>query len=60
MVQSGAAITVTLGTLSSGSVGTAGSTGAMSWSPSATATDLAGNACSTSAVTESGTADKEF
>jgi hypothetical protein len=32
----------------------------MSWTPSATATDVAGNACTTTAATESGAADKEF
>ena len=61
MAQSGAAITVTLGTLSSGTPTTAGGAGAaMSWTPSATATDVAGNPCTTTAATESGTADKEF
>jgi hypothetical protein len=61
MAQSGAAITVTLGTLSSGTPTTAGGAGgAMSWTPSATATDIAGNACSTGAATESGATDKEF
>jgi hypothetical protein len=61
MAQSGAAITVTLGTLSGGAPATAGGGGAaMSWTPSATATDVAGNACTTTAATESGAADKEF
>jgi hypothetical protein len=61
MVQSGAAITVTLGALSSGTPTTAGGGGGtMSWTPSATATDVAGNACTTTAATESGAADKEF
>jgi chitinase len=61
MAQSGAAITVTLGTLSSGTVATAGGAGGtMSWTPSATATDVAGNACTTTVATESGAADKEF
>jgi hypothetical protein len=32
----------------------------MTWTPSATATDAAGNAVSTTTVTESGAADKEF
>jgi hypothetical protein len=32
----------------------------MTWTPSASATDGAGNGVSTTAVTESGTADKEF
>jgi hypothetical protein len=61
MAQSGAAITVTLGTLSGGTPATAGGAGGtMSWTPSATATDVAGNACTTTAATESGAADKEF
>jgi hypothetical protein len=61
MAQSGAAITVTLGTLSSGTVTTAGGAGGtMSWTPSATATDVAGNACTTTAANESGGQDKEF
>jgi hypothetical protein len=60
MVQSGATITVTLGTLSSGAVNTYGAARAMTWTPSATATDAAGNACSTTAKTESGAVDLDF
>lgn len=59
MVMSGSTITITLGT-ASGTATTAGATGTMSWTPSASATDAAGNAVSTTAVTESGTADREF
>ncbi len=59
MVMSGSTITITLGT-ASGATTTAAATGTMSWAPSATATDLAGNACTTTAKTESGAADKEF
>jgi hypothetical protein len=59
MVQSAAAITLTLGTASSGPT-TAASTGTMTWTPSASAFDWAGNAESTTARNESGTADKEF
>ena len=59
MVQSTATITLTLGTPSATAT-TAASTGTMSWTPSAIVTDAAGNAMSTSAVTESGTADKDF
>ncbi|MEX2555755.1 MAG: hypothetical protein WEB06_08990 [Actinomycetota bacterium] len=59
MVMSGNSITITLGT-QSGAATTAGGNGNMSWTPSATATDRAGNACSTSSKTETGTADKEF
>ncbi|MGH3035099.1 MAG: Ig-like domain-containing protein, partial [Gaiellaceae bacterium] len=60
MVQSGASITVTLGALASGTVRTDNGNVTMSWPPSATATDLAGNPCSTTAATELGAADKEF
>jgi hypothetical protein len=59
MVQSGASITVTLGTLT-GSVKTETANGTMSWPPSATATDPAGNPCSTTTANESGAADREF
>jgi hypothetical protein len=59
MVMSGNSITITLGR-QSGAATTAGGNGNMSWTPSATATDRAGNACSTSSKTETGTADKEF
>jgi hypothetical protein len=59
MVMSGNTITITLGTQSAAAT-TAAATGTMSWTPSATATDAAGNAVSTTAVTESGAADKEF
>ena len=59
MVLSGSAITVTLGTPSA-TAGTAAATGTMTWTPSATVTDPAGNAMSTTAVTETGSADKDF
>jgi Bacterial Ig-like domain len=59
MVMSGNAITVTLGTQSAAAT-TAAATGSMIWTPSASATDPAGNAVSTTAVTESGAADKDF
>lgn len=59
MVMSGSAITINLGTQSAVAT-TAAATGTMSWTPSATATDAAGNALSTTAVTESGAADKDF
>jgi hypothetical protein len=59
MVLSGSAITVTLGTPSA-TAGTAASTGTLTWTPSATVTDPAGNAMSTTAVTETGSADKDF
>jgi hypothetical protein len=59
MVRSGAAITITLGT-ASGTPSTAGGTGAMVWTPSSTAYDAAGNGSSTTAVTETGAADRDF
>jgi hypothetical protein len=59
MVMSGNTITVTLGTQSAAATAAA-STGTMAWTPSAAATDAAGNATSTTAVNEPGTADKDF
>jgi hypothetical protein len=59
MVLSGNQVIVTLGTQSAAAT-TAAGTGTMVWTPSATATDRAGNATSTPAATESGAADKEF
>jgi hypothetical protein len=59
MSMSGNVVTVTLGTQSAAATAAA-ATGTMSWTPSATATDPAGNATATTAVTESGAADKEF
>lgn len=59
MVQSGATITLTLGT-QSGATGTQVPNKTMAWTPSATATDRAGNACTTTVVNESGAGDIEF
>lgn len=59
MVLSGNQVFVTLGT-QSGAATTAAAAGSMIWTPSATATDLAGNATATTADTESGAADKDF
>jgi hypothetical protein len=59
MVQSGTTITITLGT-PSGATGTQATTGAMAWTPTATMTDRAGNACQTTVANESGAADVEF
>lgn len=59
MVQSGNTITITLGSLVSGTMVRA-SAGTMRWTPSSAATDLAGNATSTTLVTESGTSDRDF
>jgi hypothetical protein len=61
MLQNGSSITITLGTPSSLlNLSTALGNGMMQWTPAAGATDLAGNACSTAAATESGAADPEF
>jgi hypothetical protein len=51
MVQAGNAITITLGT-PSGAVGTQAVANNMIWTPSATATDRAGNTCLTTNATE--------
>jgi hypothetical protein len=59
MVQSGTTVTITLGT-PSGATTTAAGNGTMSWTPTATITDRAGNPNTTAAATESGTADREF
>jgi hypothetical protein len=59
MAMSGNQVVITLGTQSAAGT-TAASTGTMSWTPVATPTDLAGNAMSTTAKSESGTADKDF
>jgi hypothetical protein len=59
MVMSGTTLTITLGTQSAAAT-TAAGTGTMAWTPSASATDPAGNAVSTTAVNESGAADKDF
>jgi hypothetical protein len=59
MVQSGNAITLTLGT-PSGTTGTAAAAAAMIWTPSATATDVAGNAAATTARTETGATDTDL
>jgi hypothetical protein len=59
MVQTGATITLTLGT-PSGAVGTQVANTTMVWTPAAGATDRAGNACTTVVVNETGAADREF
>lgn len=59
MVLSGNAITITLGTASAGP-STAASTGTMTWTPSASAYDRAGNPMATTARSETGSADREF
>jgi hypothetical protein len=59
MVQIGSVVTITLGTASSTSVLTNG-TDTQLWTPSSVATDLAGNNCDVSVVTELGVADPDF
>jgi chitinase len=59
MVRSGNTITVTLGSKISGTVTTA-AVGTMTWRPSATATDATGKPSTTTTVTESGAADRDF
>ncbi len=60
MVQSGKTVTVALTAQTSGTVRTNAVAGAMILTPSATATDAAGNACSTAARTETGASDIDF
>jgi hypothetical protein len=59
MVQSGSIVTITLGN-ASGTGSTVSSATRMAWTPSASATDRAGNACSTTAVNEGGGNDVDF
>jgi hypothetical protein len=54
-------VTITLGAVSIGSgLRTQTSPTTLKWTPSAAATDVAGNPSSASLVTETGTADKDF
>jgi hypothetical protein len=59
MAMSGSTITITLGT-ASGATSTFAGTGTVSWGPTASITDRAGNACATTQASESGVADREF
>jgi hypothetical protein len=59
MVQSGANVTITLGT-PTGTTKTVATKTGMIWTPSTTPTDLAGNAGSGTAVSETGLSDVEF
>jgi hypothetical protein len=59
MVQSSNSITFTLGT-PSGTTATTAAAASIVWTPSATATDAAGNPTTTTARTETGTADLDF
>lgn len=60
MTMTGSTVTVTLGGSIVGTVTTVGGPGTMRWTPSATATDAAGNAMSTTALNEPGSADRDF
>ena len=60
MSMSGSGVTVTVGTLISGTVVTSATTAKMTWRPSPAATDTSGIAALTTQVTESGAADKDF
>lgn len=59
MVESGNSITVTFGT-ASGATTTQATAGVISWPPTTTLTDRAGNTCQTTVTLESGGADVEF
>jgi len=60
MTQSGTAITVTLGSVISGTVTAVGAPTTMTWLPSAGAKDATNHASWTTQVTEPGTADVDF
>lgn len=59
MVMNGSIITITLG-VPSGTVTTSAAAANMSWTPSNTATDHAGNACTTLSLTEVAPLDRDF
>ena len=56
----GTTIVVRLGARIAGTSTASTSTTPMTWTPSAAATDRAGNACATTTVTEAGSADRDF
>jgi hypothetical protein len=60
MTQAGTSITITLGAPVVGTVTTVAGTGNMSWNPSATATDRAGNAMTIGALNEPAPVDIDF
>lgn len=60
MVLSGSTITVTLNGTGAPCARTAGGNGTLTWGPSATPTDRAANAMSTTQRAETGAADKDF
>lgn len=53
-------VTVTLGTVASGSGARGGNPGTMVWTPSSGATSTSGQACAVTPVTESGGIDRDF
>ncbi len=59
MVMSGTTITITVGT-PNGAVTTAAAAATMTWTPSNTSTDLAGNACTTTTRSELGALDLDL
>ncbi len=59
MVQSGSTITITLGT-GSGTADTAGGNGTMTWEPTTSPYDVAGNAATSTDRDELGAGDKDF
>lgn len=60
MVQSGSVITITLGTVSNAAEIRTNGDDTQLWTPSSTATDLAGNACSILGIDELGILDPDF
>jgi hypothetical protein len=60
MVMSGSVVTITLGSLVSGSVNTVAGNGTLRWTPAGSADDYAGNGSSTSTLNEPGPADPDF
>ena len=60
MAQSNGVITVTLGAPFTGTQVTVGGNGTMVWTPSATATDRAGNAMTTASFNEPAPTDRDF
>jgi hypothetical protein len=61
MTMTGSSVTVTIGTLISGTPRTGVTTTAnMLWNPSTLATDVVGNAASATLLTETGTLDRDF
>jgi hypothetical protein len=60
MTMSGSTVTIVLGTHSGQGVTTALLNNTMTWTPSATATDRAGNPSTTTAASETGAGDREF